>query len=300
MYNYSIIIPHRNTPDLLHRLLDSIPQRSDVEIIIVDDNSAGDIVDFKHFPGEKRENTQIIYNKNPGRGAGYARNLGLDVASGEWLLFADADDYYNKDNLNSMLDRFMEDTVTDIVFLNAQRFDENGLFQPHSINRLIKKYLAKEYYSEMYLRYSVWTPWTRMIRHEVVIDHNLRFEEVPAANDKNFCLECSMYSKSIAVEDNFIYYYYRPHTESQTDKKRNSSALDPMISVRTHSNEIYKTVGYKHLLSYFALFHKSLYARDIPFIPRCKKYLLTLKNNNVPLLLDLLRYLKGIVTKQAL
>ena len=39
--NYSIIIPHHNTPDLLQRLLHSIPQRDDLEVIIVDDN--GDV-----------------------------------------------------------------------------------------------------------------------------------------------------------------------------------------------------------------------------------------------------------------
>ena len=39
MISYSIIIPHKNTPSLLQRCLDSIPQRSDIEIIIVDDNS---------------------------------------------------------------------------------------------------------------------------------------------------------------------------------------------------------------------------------------------------------------------
>ena len=49
--NYSIIIPHKNIPQLLKRCLDSIPQRDDVQIIVVDDNSSSDIVDFANFPG---------------------------------------------------------------------------------------------------------------------------------------------------------------------------------------------------------------------------------------------------------
>ena len=39
MINYSIIIPHKNIPNLLQRCLDSIPNREDVQIIVVDDNS---------------------------------------------------------------------------------------------------------------------------------------------------------------------------------------------------------------------------------------------------------------------
>lgn len=37
--NYSIIIPHKNSAGLLQRCLDSIPQRDDIQIIIIDDNS---------------------------------------------------------------------------------------------------------------------------------------------------------------------------------------------------------------------------------------------------------------------
>ena len=67
--NYSIIIPHKNTPDLLKRCINSIPVRKDLEIIIVDDNSSEKFVDFDNFPGLHRENTTVIFNKE-GKGAG--------------------------------------------------------------------------------------------------------------------------------------------------------------------------------------------------------------------------------------
>ena len=54
---YSIIIPHKDIPDLLQRCLDSIPVRDDVEVIVVDDNSNTQKVDFGHFPGLERPNT---------------------------------------------------------------------------------------------------------------------------------------------------------------------------------------------------------------------------------------------------
>ena len=92
-YNYTIIIPHKNIPSLLKRCIDSIPKRKDLQIIIVDDNSSSSIVDFENFPGKERNDVNIIYTKE-GRGAGYARNVGLLQADSKWVLFADADDYY--------------------------------------------------------------------------------------------------------------------------------------------------------------------------------------------------------------
>lgn len=80
--HYSIIIPHKDIPKLLQRCLDSIPQRDDLEIIIVDDNSDPDIVDFDKFPGKDRLNTIIVFDKT-GKGAGRARNVGIKNAKGK-------------------------------------------------------------------------------------------------------------------------------------------------------------------------------------------------------------------------
>ena len=59
--NFSIIIPTKNIPDLLQRCLESIPQRSDIEIIVVDDNSDREIVDVKNYPGTNNQQVKIIF-----------------------------------------------------------------------------------------------------------------------------------------------------------------------------------------------------------------------------------------------
>ena len=89
---YSIIIPHHNSPSLLQRLLNSIPERNDLEVIVVDDNS-----DEEKRAYSSRSDVKILYiDKLQTRGAGKARNEGLAVAQGKWLLFADADDFYKE------------------------------------------------------------------------------------------------------------------------------------------------------------------------------------------------------------
>ena len=64
---YSIIVLHQNMPDLLQRSLDSIPERDDVQVIVVDDNSNPAVVDFDLFPGMDRKDVEIAFDKQ-GRG----------------------------------------------------------------------------------------------------------------------------------------------------------------------------------------------------------------------------------------
>ena len=120
MFTFTVIIPHKNTPVLLQRCLDSIPLRDDLEVIVVDDDSDPAIVDFDHFPGKERKDTTVIFDKS-GKGAGHARNIGLEHAKGKWLLFADADDYFYPEAFYE-LDKF-KDSDYDIVYFYCNSRD---------------------------------------------------------------------------------------------------------------------------------------------------------------------------------
>ena len=112
--HYSIIIPHKNLPSLLVRCLDSIPKRDDIQVIVVDDNSSSEIVDFNNFPGKGRENVEVYFTHRSG-GTGYAQNIGLEHAVGKWVLFIGADDFFTEE-VNSFLDRMVDAPEDLIVF----------------------------------------------------------------------------------------------------------------------------------------------------------------------------------------
>lgn len=92
---YSIIIPHYKSIDSLAKCIHSIPDREDIQVIIVDDNSGIEKSVFESSCLKNRQNVLVIYEQQ-NNGAGHARNVGLREAKGNWILFADADDYFQK------------------------------------------------------------------------------------------------------------------------------------------------------------------------------------------------------------
>lgn len=284
--NFTFIIPHKNCPELLQRCIKSIPAREDVQIVVVDDNSDCDLK-----PIVSRENTEVILlDVEHSKGAGRARNVGLEHAKGKWLLFADADDYYS-DILDSFLDDYKDDDVTDIVYINASMIDENGKQTSTSINRLINNYIKREAYSELELKYEFWTPWTRMVKKHIVDDNSIRFDEIPAANDKMFGLECGRYSENIQVCQNIIYYYYRPSFNSITDKQRNKNMYDAIMDLRGRTIVLLREVQYHYTPSFFELAFSSSYAKNMGLFELLKRYFQYLNKYHISVFRDVYCYI---------
>lgn len=185
MINFSIIIPHKNTPDLLQRCLDSIPRRNDVQIIVVDDNSDADKVDFEHFPGICDEWVEVYFTKE-GKGAGYARNVGMSHAKGEWLIFADADDYFYTDNFSRLMDVDIPDEY-DVVVWKSKYVYLDGTYYVMGEDASDKENWAIircNTTDKLYLNYV--TPWAKMVRRKFIYDNAISFEEVLYSNDDMF------------------------------------------------------------------------------------------------------------------
>src|SRR5574344_561553 len=201
MIDISIIIHHKNSAEVLTRCLESIPVSDNQEIIIVDDNSNQDAVDFDHFPGKKRRDTKIIYTKE-GKGAGYARNVGMGIASGEWVIFADADDYFATDAFD-VFDKYTK-TDNDLIFFDVRSVMSKNLMTPSR---------RTDYYQKMMnepdinmIRYKSNVPWGKMIRRKVITDNNLKFDETLVANDAYFSCILGIKAKKVERDPHIVYY----------------------------------------------------------------------------------------------
>lgn len=237
-YTYSFIIPHHNSPELLNRCISSIPSRFDIQIIVVDDNS----LECRR-PDINRTNTEIIFiDKDSSKGAGHARNIGLEKATGEWLLFPDCDDYYDEGFLD-VLDSYRKCKL-DVVYFCFKHLDGKTGEQLNNIH--FEKYW-KDYDGSNYMRDQIRfhhnVPWTKMVSRNFILRNNIRFEETINGNDIFFSMQVGYYTNNIAIEKKQLYVYLRNENSILT-KKATAKSLYCKIRHRILQNEFYSYIGH--------------------------------------------------------
>lgn len=204
----SIIIPHYNIFELLRKLLDSIPKKDNIEIIVVDDKS--DEKGFGEIVKEKKYDHVIFLRNNTNKkGAGACRNIGLEKATGKWVLFADADDFFVEGFYQKVAKYF--DSDYDVIFFTPTSIyiDTQELADGHrSIECLILNYINNpNAVNELSLRYKFFAPWSKMIQRNLICENNIKFEEVMVANDVMFSTKVGYHMKKFLVLNEIIYCY---------------------------------------------------------------------------------------------
>ena len=215
MIQYSFIIPHKDNCSSLCRLLKTIPKRTDVEIIVVDDNS-----NEKPVLNDPMVNV-IFLNGQQSKGAGRARNIGLENARGRWILFADCDDYY-EENFIDVLDQFVKSDY-DIIFFDAFfYYDVECRTSGHSLHSDDIKNFLNNQDSKKYrnlLKHCDNSVWSRMYSKKFLDIIGAKFEERTACNDGWFVQYASSRTDNIMALPNKLYYYVR-NEQSTTFKKQ--------------------------------------------------------------------------------
>ena len=123
----SVIVPIYNTEKYLHKCIDSILNQTfkDLEVILVDDGSTDSSGAICDEYAKKDERVVVIHKENGGQAT--ARNIGLDIAKGEYISFIDSDDYIENDMYESMLDA-IERTGADVAMCGKLLVSEDYKF----------------------------------------------------------------------------------------------------------------------------------------------------------------------------
>ena len=201
---FSIIIPHKDIPELLMRCLKSIPVSEDIQVIVVDDNSADADTYLDKYPELSRPYLEFIPTTKGG-GAGYARNVGLDHAKGKWILFADADDFF-VENMSDIIYSYVDSEADVIYFKNKAVLSDNTNIKSDRssyVNKIIDRYLADG--DEWFLRARMDAPWGKMIKRSLLEKHHIRFDEIKCYEDNYCSLLIGYYAGTIKAVDKVLY-----------------------------------------------------------------------------------------------
>lgn len=199
---FSVIIPVHNMERHLRDCLDAICGQTcrDFEAILVDDGSTDGSAAICREYAERDARFRYHYKENGGVSA--ARNAGIEMARGEWLLFADSDDLLLPDSLAVFARLCAADGVTLCMgtyimdsFVPKDCFAERRTFElaldRHSMMELM--FRTDRYGYQGYI-------WNKVFRRDIVQSGHLHFDTSVYFNeDRLFCVEyiCRMTGKAI-------------------------------------------------------------------------------------------------------
>lgn len=215
----TIIIPVYNVEKYLRECLDSVVDQTfpNKEVLLVDDgstDSSGVICDeyAKRYPY-----IRVIHKKNGG--PSLARNIGINEANGEWLIFLDADDIWNDKDCLSKLYNYATTLNLDIVRFEYQAVNENlQPIEPRSYNKTnIEGKIIDNYTLVKYGIAGEWFTVLFIFKKNIISD--IRFNE-----QISFLEDCDFYSQIFAsrslhcgyIDEKMYSYRKLPRSISQT------------------------------------------------------------------------------------
>ena len=215
-YQLTVIVPHYNSPRTLKRLIESIPYVSGVEIVVVDDNSSEPIDSI----ASSNPSVRILTLPRNRKGGGAARNFGLENSKSQWVLFADADDFF-VDGAFSRIGEYLSSELDVVYFTPTSMKEATGAVgERHQHYRDLLDQYSRTLEKSLLYRYFV--PWSKLISRRLIEENSIAFDEVIASNDMNFSLKVAYYGSKYSV-DRFPIYCVTESDASLT--KRTSLAV---------------------------------------------------------------------------
>ena len=209
----SIIIPIYNVEKYLNRCLDSVMKQSfqDIEIILVNDGSTDNSDNIiKSYLFDER--IKYIYQKN--KGLSEARNTGLNIASGEYVLFLDSDDSIEPNTcyeLSQVIERFEVDIVVFGRYLIKDCI-EKVRDPAYWGNNLLdgKEYLVQ---AKLNNRFSA-SACNRLYKLSFLRQRGLNFKSGIVYEDLLFNFQCMIQGARVYVLNELLYNYYIGRNDS--------------------------------------------------------------------------------------
>ena len=206
---FSIIVPIYNVERYLEQCIESVLAQDyqNYELILVDDGSPDNSIDICAKYAKQYSNIVFIHKINGG--VSDARNAGIQIARGEYLMFLDSDDYWEGTTVLSDLQKIITENNPDIIFNYMSSIYPDKIVN-HYINRdkLIGSFredFQGLYQDGIYLGF----PFTKTIKRELILTNHLFFIKGRSFEDVAWSFFLTKYINSYAIYKNCFYMYRR-------------------------------------------------------------------------------------------
>lgn len=208
----SFVLPVYKVEPYLRQCLDSILTQAteECEVVLVDDGSPDNSGAICDEYAAKHSNVKVKHIPNGGNSA--ARNLGVDLAEGEYICFVDSDDYIDAEAVPKMLD-WIHQEEADVCFLQATKVFPDGTLVPLGEGMTHDGLYGKSREEALAFMAACSKypggPWAKLIRREFLMENNIRFPgDRRLCEDLFYTLDVYLAAEKFDALD-FPYYYYR-------------------------------------------------------------------------------------------
>lgn len=216
----SVILPIYNAEKYLKECVDSVINQtySNLQIILVNDGSTDN--SWEICQELKNVDSRIVIANQKNSGVSVARNRGLEIADGKWIMFVDPDDVLDKTIVTNLLSK-MNDQI-DIVACSCYGFNNKSREKSHFFksNRLFTtnkedlylQLLDSGYGQEGNIFTAIGVPWAKIYRHSFIKENNLKFDpQLRRMQDNIFNMYAFYYARAIYYLDEPLYFYRIDH-----------------------------------------------------------------------------------------
>ena len=247
----SIIIPVYNVEAYLRRCIDSVISQTykNLEIILVDDGSTDTSGKICDEYAQKDMRINVIHKENGGLSD--ARNVGIDLASGEYFAFIDSDDYVCMDYIDKLLNAILIGNadiafcsyikVSDKKYKKLRNFPEK--FQYFSSEEMLRNWHGKYKHIET-------VAWNKLYKSSLFLDSGIRYPKGYYNEDVQTTHLLVKESGKIAITNQILYFYVQ-RNDSIMGKITRKKLVDAIASQDIRLNFFYSNHyedAYKRLL----------------------------------------------------
>ena len=206
-FKISVIVPVYNMAEHLEKSVNTLISQTykNYEIILIDDGSTDGSSVLCDTLSEQHSTIQVFHKPNGGLSS--ARNKGIDIATGDFIIFPDPDDWVDENYLSSLIE-LHNDTQLEIC---GHYIVTPDTCIPHN-SQATKTQLTKEFAIINLLKSTAYCgfAWNKMYHLDIIKAHNLRFdEELGMAQDLHFAFRYILLCDKIAYDPEPHYYYYQ-------------------------------------------------------------------------------------------
>lgn len=255
----SIIIPFYNTKlEYLRQCIDSALNQTykNIEIIIIND---GSLPMYDDFLDQYKNKIQIIKTKN--YGVSYARNKGIEVAAGKWIIFLDSDDFLESNACEKYFKNIMQHNQPDIIISKVYIHDFDKTYENICYNDIDHKIKDKdELIESIFLnennKYScVDTPWAKLYSKKFLIENDIKFDNNLTNGEDglfNFISYCKA-NKIYFIQDKTYNYRINSFSNCKTYKDDLNIKFANLLGAYKNLFEGKNIILYDKMLSLYAL-----------------------------------------------